>query len=66
MGCLMVKRASLPSEVQKKIAAYQTSDAPHDVKEKAIQDLLSKYKVSTDTAMVQFLESRADIGGGDE
>lgn len=52
-------------EFEAKLAAYQTSDAPLDIKQKAIQDLLNYYTQSTDTAIAQYLDSQAELLPGE-
>lgn len=52
-------------EFDAKLASYQTSDAPPEVKQKAIQDLLNLYTQSTDAAMAQYLESQAELRPGE-
>ena len=50
-------------EYQKKLIEYQTSDAPADVKEKAIRELRKRFDPSegNDKAMKQIIASRPDI-----
>lgn len=54
-----------PLEFDAKLASYQTSDAPIEVKQEAIKLLYNYYVQSTDVAMEQYLESQADLESGE-
>jgi len=50
-------------EFETKLQMLRTSDAPHDIKERAIAELYAKYNTnaSTTKAMEQFVASQPDM-----
>ena len=57
------------TEYQRKLALYMTSNAPIDLKEKAIKQLRLDYygpEDAVDVAKQQLEESKAEVGGFDE